>query len=211
MIPDETTIVSASYQAALFDAIVEVPNQHTLQFITSAGLHRFLPSWINLETGIVDQEKLEQNALNIVASSYVAPTKFREDYAQELKINEPQSVHDLNYMLVKEIIFISPGGKVNPFIYKLSSAHVTKQASMKTVREIYDQALETITDTQRRKYWAFVHEQILQTQQRFVDGLPVLEKVLQEEVLPLDISDRDIGSPGRLNEYRKLILANLFL
>ena len=86
-----------------------------------------------------------------------------------------------------------------------------KKESMKTVREIYDQALETITDTQRRKYWAFVHEQILQTQQRFVDELPVLEKVLQEEVLPLDISDRDIGSPGRLNEYRKLILANLFL
>ncbi|MDO8656184.1 MAG: hypothetical protein Q7K45_03020 [Nanoarchaeota archaeon] len=211
MVPDEKTIVRASYEAAIYDAIIDVPDQNTLRFVTGAGLHRFLPKWINLETGTVDRGKLEQRALKMVVSDYVAPLQFREKYAQELKINLPKSVHDLNYMLVTEIISISPEGKVNPLIYKLSTARVTKQASMEVVRKIYDQGLEAISNPQFRKYLTFVQEQILQTQQRFVDELPMLEKVLQEEGLPSDLSTLDVAIFGRIGDDGKPIVAHPFL
>lgn len=158
MIPDKKVIVRASYNAAVYDSILEVPDQHTLRFITGADLHRFLPKWVSMETGIVDQEKLDQKALEIVASSYLTPVEFSTRYALEPRAPRSNSFHDLNYMLVKEIISISPGGKVNPLVYKLSTARVNKEVGMDSVRKMYDQALETNTDPQRRKYYTFIHE-----------------------------------------------------
>jgi len=43
-------------------------------------------------------------------------------------------------------------------VYKLSTARVNKEVGMDSVRKMYDQALETNTDPQRRKYYTFIHE-----------------------------------------------------
>ena len=56
-----------------------------------------------------------------------------------------------------------------------------------------------------------MHEQVLQKNKRFVDDLPVLEKVLQEEGLPADISNLDLGILSRVGEDKKPVRADHFL
>lgn len=196
MLLNKKIIFCASYGAALYDNILSVPDKNKLEIITYSGLHRFLPQWINMNTGAIDERKLERRVLQTIASSYPLPQEFQQWYAQEQREIVPDSILNLNYLLLTEILSTSPQGKVNPLVYKLSCGRVNKQIGMNTLRKISEEILERITDPEERRYFWLNHTQMLQTQQRFVDELPLLEHLLQTGGFPQDLSEVNIEIYG---------------
>lgn len=211
ILPSEETIALASYGAVKYDCLLLIPDKDTWGRVTDARLNHCLPPWINIDSGKINEELFTKEVEKMLSIAYLPPSHFLERYAQERPAEKPTSFPDLNYLLVREIISVSPSGKVNPLVYKLSTAGTDRQVGLDTIKNIFYQELEKMMNPEERRYYTILYEQVLRTQQRFMEELPLLESVLQKEGSPGDISDLDISIFSRITKDGRAVEAPLFL
>ncbi|HLC91040.1 MAG TPA: hypothetical protein VJI15_04685 [Candidatus Nanoarchaeia archaeon] len=192
-------VARATYLTAFYDHMMSLPGRDTLRAIKGLGLERFLPTFVDFESGRVTSPEALDSAVRFACrDEYFSPEAFVEHCQREQQGNPPTSedpVKDLNYRLVGEVLHLSPAGEVNPTVYKIACGRILKRVGIDAVREMYAKSSQRFADDSVRIYSTLIMGQVFAEYQRFINELPILEHVLRQEVgqLPEDISKMDVA------------------
>ena len=137
-----------------------------------------------------------------LANSYLTPREFVDFYRNEEEEGEQVPsvpIKALNYLLIKEVFKVSPMGKVNSLVYKLSTARVSIAFGMDNIKNIYNKGLSEIKDKEFYLYRRLMVTQILKANERFVGELPALESVIRcgEDLSEVSVKFWDFSLDGR--------------
>lgn len=183
-------IADASFGAALYDVLLSSPDTSTLRAIQKRGLEQYIPAWCDIKSGSLKPKLFDKEVLQVLANSYTSPPEFQRLMASEETDGEQlpaELIRALNYSLVKNIIAVSPTGKVNDVVYRVASGKTTRQFGMGAV----EQAFQVTGVDDQARYARLIAAQQLRYHERFVRELPIIEEVLRSQEVG-DISQSDI-------------------
>ena len=210
--PAVDTVFKAVYQTAFYDHLLTLPVRSTLQAIRDLRLERFLPVYFDFKTGkVLYPEAFDDEVQRECMRDHSHPEAFLERLQRE-KEGKPEHFSDrleeLNYHLISEVLTLSPTGYVSPLVYKVATGRVSTEVGLDSIRGLYREVLQEITDGDRYTFESLIQAQVLSEYQRFIDELPILEDLISRKrgQSPEDISEMDIVIFTRHGHDGKLIL-----
>ena len=204
MQPTLETISKASNGAAFHDLIMGVPDSIALEKIRSQGLERLMePRWYNQRNPDSAKDGFSHEFQHML-TTYPTPQQYL-DYAKMKEqsgnsiigevgtngLSYDESVKRLNYHLIKEILMISPTGKVNETVYKVAIARSAIAVGPEQIRRLFEtEYISRTQDPDELKFHLAINDFMMRRIHDWIIELPILETVISVNIDASEIDAR---------------------
>lgn len=171
------SLVEAVLGAAEWDLIHSLPDEPALGEIRSAKLTDFLPKWIAWETGKVDPEAYKEWVIDIT-QEYPLSEQYEAYKAGEVELVR-NTLGYLNYLLLDEVLKLSPTGRVTELVHHLATGRVTKSIGIDHLRQLREQSLLGRSDPRVIRYLSIIISSDLRKEEFYVEQLPLWEILIE--------------------------------